>query len=457
MIRAFGHALGLLLAALVLWAPLPFASVTPAPARALMVASWIALGIALVACTSLDQLRPIRGPALALGLLGCLGLLQSIELPRAVVESISPRHVEVYQQADAVLPEAELRPTLSLAPPASLATAGSLFSAAALLMAAAAAGGDRARRRLLAVSVALAALFQIVYGARHLLAGATRIWGIEVPNLATRLRGTYVNPNHMALLLEMALAVSLAWLWWGLQRHRRRVSVETRTMVVLLAALLWVGCAAALVATGSRAGMLAALTATAAQCLWVPAGAAQRRWQLAGGAVLVAGLLALVPWILRSAPAGAVAASGEVSLGSRLEAYRSSLGLVPEYPLLGTGLGTFQEIFPVVQPASLAPGVWRHAHNDWLELLITGGVVGFAVLVAGVWLLGRRLTEVRARGRRSEDRAAALAALGALVAVGLHELLDFGLTMPANVVILCVVLGAAAGARTDPGPVSRST
>jgi hypothetical protein len=67
----------------------------------------------------------------------------------------------------------------------------------------------------------------------------------------------------------------------------------------------------------------------------------------------------------------------------------------------------------------------------------------------GVAALVVRLLRVLRKGRRREDQAAALAALGALAAVGLHELADFGLTMPANALTLAVLCGAAAGAAVE--------
>ena len=55
-------------------------------------------------------------------------------------------------------------------------------------------------------------------------------------------------------------------------------------------------------------------------------------------------------------------------------------------------------------------------------------------------------------GRRAEDRAATLAAAGALAALGVHSWFDFGLTTAANAVTLAVLCGAAVGVtgRSDP-------
>jgi hypothetical protein len=73
------------------------------------------------------------------------------------------------------------------------------------------------------------------------------------------------------------------------------------------------------------------------------------------------------------------------------------------------------------------------------------------LLALGLVSAGRRLLRRLRAAERSEDRAAALAALGALVGVGLHELVDFGLTMPANSFTLAIVVGAALGVRVRRG------
>ena len=89
--------------------------------------------------------------------------------------------------------------------------------------------------------------------------------------------------------------------------------------------------------------------------------------------------------------------------------------------------------------------MWNHAHNNWIELLVTGGLLAFSLAVAAAMALLARILIVWRRGRRVEGRAAALAAVGAMAAAGVHELLDFGLVVPANAAALIVVIGMAAG------------
>jgi O-antigen ligase len=116
------------------------------------------------------------------------------------------------------------------------------------------------------------------------------------------------------------------------------------------------------------------------------------------------------------------------------------------FPATGSGLGTFRDAFPLVQPPDL-PGTYWHPHSDLLEVLSTAGIAGAVLLLAGLAALLFRLVKVLAAGSRSEDRAAALAALGALISLAFHESFEFGLTMPGNAVTFAVLLGAAAAAR----------
>lgn len=141
-----------------------------------------------------------------------------------------------------------------------------------------------------------------------------------------------------------------------------------------------------------------------------------------------------------------VNASYDLGSDIRAEVYRATWHLWGRFPWTGTGLGTFLEAYPLADGPDLGL-TWWHAHSDPLELLATTGVAGGLLLLVGAGALGVRLVRRLLRVRHSEERAALVAGLGAFVAVGLHELVDFGLTMPANALALVVVLGAAAAAR----------
>ena len=448
MIRDLPLFLALLtLSVLLIWAPMPFASVTYGARAGLQAGCALALLFAVSSRREGPLGRGARAPAVALLLVGVWGAAQSLELPAAVVRVLSPRAAALRQAAAALLSrDPPPRMPLSLAPDLSLRNALWWAALAAALFAASVAGRRRLSRRILGLALLLAASFEVLYGSRRWSADASSIWGRTVPGGSGRLRGTYINPDHLALLLELALVVAFAWLWWSARRARGEVALERRLLLVGPALTVWLGLFATVAFTGSRAGLLAALGATVAQ--GAAAALRKRRWRLAP-AGLGLGLLGI----------GAVAAIGlqqglgrwlstspyELTWNSRREAYAATWEIWRRFPWTGTGMASFRDAFPLVQPASI-PGGWWHAHNDWLEALATLGVPGALLLLWGLLASMQRFFLVLAGDNRSEDRAAALAGYGALAAAAIHSMLDFGLTIPANALALAIVVGAAAGA-----------
>jgi O-antigen ligase len=453
MIRHCDRVVTALLVLLLLAAPLPFGGVTPWAAAGLLTLAFCALLLAAWAVERPAALRPIAPAAAALAAVALLGLFQALPLPESAVALLSPEHARIHRQASEVLGEVladgPAGPRLTLAVSSTHAAALAWAAAAALLVAAAAAGRTRAHRRWLAGAVLAGALFQVVFGARGWFARSRTLWGVELQSNPARLRGTFVNPNHLALYLGMALPIAFAWGWWAVRRAAGEPRVERRVLLLAPPLLVWLTLFAGLAFTGSRAGLLAALAAVTAQGLL--AAGSRRRWWIAPVGIAVALLgLAVVASIGLQEGLGRILTTSvaDVSWGARLREYGAALALWRRFPGTGTGLGTFRDAFPLVQPPDL-DGTWWHPHSDLLEVLVTAGLAGAVLVAVGLWSLGRRLARVLRDGGRSEDRAGALAALGVVAAAGVHAGLDFGLTMPANALTLAVVLGATAAARVS--------
>jgi O-antigen ligase len=444
MIRHSSLLLALLLALILLWAPLPFGGVLPWAAALLAALSFGALALAAVAAERLQSLRPAVLPAAALAGLALLGLLQAAPLPAGLVAALSPEHAALERQAASLGAPAPARLTLAVS--STRRAALGWAAAAAVFLAGAVAGQRRELRRWLGGALLAGALFQVLFGARDWLSRATQLWGVDLPS-AVRLRGTFVNPNHLAVYLEMALPVAFAWGWWAVRRAQDETRAERRVALAAPPAMLWLALFTGLSFTGSRAGLLAAVAGVSAQGVLVAR--ARRRWWLAplGAAAALAGIAAVAAVGWREGLGRLLATTAtDVSLGARLREYGVALQLWRRFPLTGTGLGTFRDAFPLVQPPDLQ-GTWWHPHGDFLEVLVTAGLAGAALVAVGLWGLTARLAAVLRDGGRSEDRAAALAALGALVSLALHEGMDFGLSMPGNAVTLAALFGAAAAAR----------
>ena len=58
-----------------------------------------------------------------------------------------------------------------------------------------------------------------------------------------------------------------------------------------------------------------------------------------------------------------------------------------DYPLFGTGLGTFGALYPNME-GEAGPLALVHAHNDYLEYLSELGLVGFSLLLGGILFMG---------------------------------------------------------------------
>ncbi|MDX1503168.1 MAG: O-antigen ligase family protein, partial [Thermoanaerobaculia bacterium] len=267
-----------------------------------------------------------------------------------------------------------------------------------------------------------------------------------------RLSGTFFNPDHCALYLEICVTLAAAVTWWFL-RNRRRLSMDATVVGAAVGGGLWLGFLFALGLTGSRAALVAAGAGCAVQGVLVLVwsrggrkhlGLAAAALALASGALVAASHYG--PVLARLA----VFDLSDSNIALRWAIWRDSLTLLGSFPLTGTGLGTFLEAFALVQSPATVGVRWVRAHNDLVELLVTAGAVGAVAVALTLVGVGRRLYRLAAAGD-TEGRAAVLALAGVLAAVAVHEMADFGASLPGNWVALVVVTGALLGSPSAGG------
>lgn len=429
------------------WLPLPFASVTPLSVFLFRLLTAVLLVAAIAFVPLTPRRNSVAGPAAALVLLACLGLLQAHVGSARIVRHDHPESGTPAPVNEAGLISFPFWRPVSVSPWASREAAVNWGAAAGLLLLGGWLGRRRISRRLTGGALLASGAFQVLYGVPRWRGESNEIWGLAVAGSA-RLRGTFVNPNHLACFLGLVLPLLFAWGWWAVRRAGDEEVWERKLLLAAPPALTWLVLFVALAFTGSRGGLAAAVAAAAAQGVLLAT--RRRRSSLAPltallpafalGAVAVVGLeQGLGRWLATS--------PHELTWNARTEVYAATVDLWRKAPLFGTGLGTFADTFPLVEPA--ASGVaFDHAHNDYLELLATTGVAGAAAVAAGIILLTLRLLRVFRSGNRREDRAAALGALGVLVALATHSLVEFGLSIPAISGSAALIAGLAAGAPT---------
>ena len=72
-----------------------------------------------------------------------------------------------------------------------------------------------------------------------------------------------------------------------------------------------------------------------------------------------------------------------LSPGARYDyVYLDTINMTKDFPVFGTGLGTFQYIYPGYKTLQ-SQAYYYHAHNDYLELISDSGPVGFVIVLSG--------------------------------------------------------------------------
>lgn len=401
---------------------------------------WASLPLLVAALFKLDRARLHPAARWALTLLAAvfiLPLLQLIPLPPNVWRHLPGREVfaATYTSAGIDLPwlALSLDPASTWAGIFSLLPPASVFLAMLLLE-------KSARRGLIVFLLGFVfagvpiALLQVMGGPESPLRFYT------ITNL-DRAVGFFANSNHNAALLYCGIPLAAVWAIFYL-----RSTAESRTVSLSFLSILLVSFMIGLALAHSRAGIGLGFVAALSGLLLAwrsDSGSSSRRLLLL---VLVANVIAFL----------IIFQFGFVNIMERLEdsaliddlrwpvagiTFRASW----EYFPFGSGFGTFVPIYEMFAPLSMLRERYiNHAHNDWLELWLGGGV---PVLILICGFLAWFLNSAALAWMRSESVDDVLeigfARAGSLIVTLLlfHSLVDY----PLRTIALMVVFGVASG------------
>jgi O-antigen ligase len=139
--------------------------------------------------------------------------------------------------------------------------------------------------------------------------------------------------------------------------------------------------------------------------------------------------------------------------GNRAAIWSSTLDLIKEHPLTGVGWGAYSVAIPYYD---ISAGAYEleQAHNEYLETLASGGIIGLILLLM---LIGIVANESRAN-LMSRDEHIATTAFGAMTGifgVALHSFVDFGLHIILNALVLTILI-VLATRKSDEPPTDRT-
>jgi len=265
--------------------------------------------------------------------------------------------------------------------------------------------------------------------------------------------GPFVNANHcanylcMTTLASLGLLVGLAGSFPGAEVHRTRVHIpgvsDRHTCVCVCLGLAVVVMTVAILFTLSR-GAVISLAAGLITFVLLLAGGTRARRRTA----LI--ILVLCSAVIFMAVLGAGAFADKMrslwndvvapQQTARTKLWSETLHIAADFPLTGTGLGTFQHIHPAYKSVQ-SDMVFLAAENEYVQVLSELGPLGFAAMICfgvGIIAIGRR----RVREASGSAFAAVPAGLtAALVATVVHSCFDFPFQVPSNGLLFFAVAG----------------
>jgi putative inorganic carbon (hco3(-)) transporter len=308
-------------------------------------------------------------------------------------------------------------------------------------------------------------------------------WGAPWSGAFPRATGPFVNPDHFASYLAMVFPLVLTGAFRGLPSVSTQQSIPFRLIAGLAALLIflaialsqsrsaWIGAAAAIVFltlisfdSWSEASKVRNQfrflrfshgSTRIAPRSWPSHNGAPQHFLLKGSktAAVSISLMVLLALVLLTlftmGPAGRMQTGlrvgdtiGGGDIASRATVWKDTARMIRDFPFFGVGFGGWPEIFPRYQSAPWSRFYFRQAHNDYLQFAAETGLVG---LVALVWFCSLVVVKsLRAlRHFSAAERALFIALWLSVIAMALHESVDFCLRIPADAFLFTLLLALA--------------
>ena len=383
----------------------------------------------------------------ALGVFFWVCLVQCLPLPSFILSFLSPFRHEVLTQSRTIIHGSVGWQSISYSSLRSLAWWTFLLSLLLFfLVFRKTVTAPRQLKLLMYILLGLASL-EALYGLMQALVPSLGVLWIDyIEAYLGDARGTYINRNHFAGFMEMIWPLGLGYtLALGNWKEKLSLKALLSTDRPNFQFFLTIGLAVmvlALLLSKSRAGIIGWGLGFLTFVLLVHSGnqgMPRSFWIITA---VIIGMVAFFSFRIGVDPI--LERFLRISKDtSRLDFWRDSLVIVKDHPF-GIGLATFRQVFPVYNVSTISETTPYYAHNDYLQLLVETGWIGFAALVGGFYIfLVRSFRKVRKMRLQVDPLGFFLAvgALSGLVSMAFHSFFDFNLQMPANCVYFVMLMG----------------
>lgn len=315
---------------------------------------------------------------------------------------------------------------------------------------------------VLLVGLVVVGTAEALYGLLNLLSGNEYLLIYKREMFLDCATGTLIGRAHFAYLMEMTAPISMALLAVEARQARvyhttdstgRAVAAATATVAMLLA----------LIFSRSRMGIMAIVGASiiviGLSRLLAPAKLGDEEPRGSKRSLAVALTLAAV--LAFGVLIGLEAVFERFTeleydfQASRQKAWMATLSMFRDAPLFGHGWGTFRELVVGYQPRPTGD-FFAHAHNEYLEVLAEGGIVGIGIVGYLLYLYARRLVEALGKQLDYRQRTIIIGLGVATTSVLLHSVADFGLRIPGIALAFMVALAVFTRVTEAPGLIAEA-
>jgi O-antigen ligase len=294
------------------------------------------------------------------------------------------------------------------------------------------------RWRLLPLLITLGLVSGIVAVMQLGGSGSGSLYLYQVTNAGAAV-GLFANRNHQAIFLASLLPMLAAYASGDM---RAEIDVRTRTIISIAVGIFLVPL---ILITGSRAGLIAfGLGLLSVPLLYrFPKNSAGKagkaRWLIPSLAIAAtAAGLGLLTILLGRAEAFDRVSGYHSSSEFRLQAWGPVLAMAGRFFPIGSGFGSFVEVYRVYEPDELLNVTYfNHAHNDWLEVVFTGGLPACLLLAIATFAFFLKAANLT---RAARDRDHVMASLGMCVVLlfAMSSITDYPLRVPSLAGVFCV-------------------
>jgi len=304
--------------------------------------------------------------------------------------------------------------------------------------------------RILYVLVGMG-VFQAFYGLFELYNKNPRLLFYEKVHYLDAVTGTFVNRNHLSGYLEMVIPLAIglilartdilstATMKWKERLLRLSEKGAYQNMLLSIGVVIM---ALGIVLSKSRSGVFLLVFTFILflifSVMFYRRGRLQQIWmrRFIWAVFLVIILISLYVGIDATIERFAL---DRILQEGRPTVWGNTVGIISDFPLLGSGLGTFTSLYPAYEQVKMQVR-YSHAHNDYLQYLSELGIVGMVLMLGGILFILVTCFLVWKERQRSEVKGLGLGGIIALVAILIHSITDFNMQIPANMLLFSVVL-----------------